>query len=174
MTAADIHEKLRQQFGDAVTGFDADATDPTIHVAQASLLPVAQYLRSDTALEFDVLMCLSSVDWGENLGVVYHLHSMRLNHKITVKVEISREKPEVESVESLWRTADWHEREAYDMMGIVFLNHPDMRRILCPDDWEGYPLRKDYQVQEYYRGMYVPYPGIPPEQEKEGADGPTG
>ena len=74
----------------------------------------------------------------------------------------------VASVAALWPTADWHEREAFDIMGIVFENHPDLRRILCPDDWEGYPLRKDYVVQDFYQGMYVPYPGIPPEADPEG------
>ena len=113
-------------------------------------------------------MCLSSVDWGDELGVVYHFFSNPHRHKITVKVTLPREQPTVASVAALWPTADWHEREASDMMGIVFENHPDLRRILCPDDWEGYALRKDYVVQDFYQGMYVPYPGIPPEADPEG------
>jgi NADH-quinone oxidoreductase subunit C len=171
MTPDSIHQTLQAKFGDAVTAFDAEAHDPTITVQAGVITDVAQYLRDDDALKFDALMCLSSVDWGEEVGVVYHLHSMSLDHTITLKVSVSRENAVVPSVANIWRTADWHEREAYDMMGIVFTNHPDLRRILCPDDWEGWPLRKDYVVQEYYQGMYVPYPGTPPESKEDGADG---
>jgi NADH-quinone oxidoreductase subunit C len=91
------------------------------------------------------------------LGVVYHLHSLKWNHKIVMKTEVSAENPHVRSVEAIWKTANWHEREAFDMYGIVFDGHPDLRRILMPDDWEGYPLRKDFAVPEYYNGMKVPY-----------------
>jgi NADH-quinone oxidoreductase subunit C len=119
---------------------------------------VALFLRDDDQMQFDVLMCLSGVDYtGGKLGVVYHLHSMKRNHKITLKTEVMREHPRVASVQAVWRTANWHEREAYDLFGIVFDGHPDLRRILLPDDWEGYPLRKDYQVPEFYNGMKVPY-----------------
>ena len=104
-------------------------------------------------------MCLSSTDDKEKLGVVYNLHSMKHKHRITLRVELpDRNNAHVPTVAPLFGTADWHEREAYDMMGIVFDGHPDLRRILCPDDWEGWPLRKDYVVQEYYRGLKVPYP----------------
>jgi NADH-quinone oxidoreductase subunit C len=106
----------------------------------------------------DYLDCLSGVDLGKNmLGVTYNLSSITHHHKLTVKVEVSREKPEIHSVSSIWGTADWHEREAFDLFGIVFTNHPDLRRILLPDDWDGHPLRKDYKVPEFYRGMKVPY-----------------
>jgi len=89
--------------------------------------------------------------------LVYNLFSMKHRHKIALRVDLPRDNPRVPSVESVWRTADWHEREAYDLFGIHFEGHPDLRRILCPDDWEGYPLRKDYVVQEYYHGIRVPY-----------------
>ena len=95
---------------------------------------------------------------GGTLSVYYHLESTKLRHKLTLKVSTEREKPEVASVESTWRHADWHEREAYDLLGIIFINHPDLRRILMPYDWEaGYPLRKDYKNPEFYQGMKVPY-----------------
>jgi NADH-quinone oxidoreductase subunit C len=94
---------------------------------------------------------------GGKLGVVYHLHSMKWNHKIVIKVEVPAENPHVPSVESVWKTANWHEREAYDMIGVIFNGHPDLRRMLLPEDWVGHPLRKDYQVQEFYNGMKVPY-----------------
>jgi NADH-quinone oxidoreductase subunit C len=82
---------------------------------------------------------------------------MKWNHKFTLKVEVNVDHPHVQSVESVWKTANWHEREAYDMVGVIFDGHPDLRRILLPDDWDGFPLRKDYKVAEYYRGMKVPY-----------------
>jgi NADH-quinone oxidoreductase subunit C len=95
---------------------------------------------------------------GGSLSVYYHLHSTYLKHKITLKVSTQRDNPQVESVYNIWRTSDWHEREAFDMFGIIFLNHPDLRRILMPYDWEaGYPLRKDYKNPEFYQGMKVPY-----------------
>jgi len=105
-------------------------------------------------------MCLSGVDYGNGtLGVVYHIYSMKHAHSFVLKVKVPVENPVVKSVESVWKSANWHEREAYDMFGIVFEGHPDLRRILMPYDWpEGsYPLRKDFQVPEFYNGMKVPY-----------------
>jgi len=88
---------------------------------------------------------------------VYHLNSTKWNHKIVLKAEVTADNAHCQSVEAVWKTANWHEREAFDMYGVVFDGHPDLRRILMPDDWDGYPLRKDYQVPEYYHGMKVPY-----------------
>ena len=85
------------------------------------------------------------------------MDSTILKHKITLKVSTEKENPEVESVDEIWKASTWHEREAYDMYGIIFLNHPDLRRILLPDDWDGYPLRKDYENPEFYDGMKIPY-----------------
>lgn len=119
------------------------------------LLQICKTLRDHSSLRFDVLMCLSGVHYpAENeLGVTYHLHSTKLNHKVTLKVRVPEETALIPSVESIWKTADWHEREAYDMVGVTFENHPDMRRILCPDEWEGFPLRKDYVQQDTYQGI---------------------
>jgi NADH-quinone oxidoreductase subunit C len=88
---------------------------------------------------------------------VYHLYSFALNQKLVVKVLVPKSNPVVPTVSDVWATANWHEREAFDMFGMTFEGHPDLRRILCPEDWEGYPLRKDYKVQEFYNGMKVPY-----------------
>ena len=116
------------------------------------------FLRDDDAMLFDVLMCLSGMDYGGGkLGVVYHLDATVRRHKIVLKTEVTPAEPRVASVESVWKTANWHEREAFDLYGIVFEGHPDLRRILMPDDWQGYPLRKDFQVPEFYNGMKVPY-----------------
>ena len=111
-------------------------------------------------LLFDSLMNLSGVDEikANLLSVYYHLESTKLKNKITLKVSTDRNKPEVTTVTEVWKAADWHEREAYDLFGIIFLNHPDLRRILMPYDWDaGYPLRKDYENPEFYQGMKVPY-----------------
>jgi NADH-quinone oxidoreductase subunit C len=158
MTPQEIHTKLAAKFGDAV-GALVEGTDPFCVVRADAIASVCQFLRDEPGLQMTSLMCLSGTDDKKNLGVTYNLASMSQKHKFTLKVELpDRESPKVPTVATLFGTADWHEREAYDMMGIVFEGHPDLRRLLCPDDWEGWPLRKDYKVQEYYRGMKVPYP----------------
>jgi len=155
----EIHTLLQTEFGDAVLDAKLDGVpDPFINIAAGRIDAVARFLRDHEATQFNALMCLSGMDYtGGKLGVVYHLHSMRWAHKIVLKVPLTAEQPHCRSVEAVWKTANWHEREAFDMYGIVFDGHPDLRRILLPDDWEGYPLRKDYQVPEYYNGMKVPY-----------------
>ena len=166
MTPEAIHDILRQRFGEAVTAFDADAMDPTVTVESSAIHDVATLLRSEPDLLFDSLMCLSGMDYGEEqnrVGVVYHLHSTALRHAITVRVELPRQGGVVPTVSDIWRTAEWHEREAFDLFGMRFDQHPDHRRILLPDDWEGHPLLKDYEVQEFYQGIRVPYEGDPPE-----------
>lgn len=159
MIPQEIHETLKATFGDAVVDAKIDGVlDPFIRIAPTHIKNVAVYLRDREQMSFDSLMCLSGVDYtGGRLGVVYHLDSMKLHHKIVLKVEVTKDDPHCQSVESVWKSANWNEREAYDMFGIVFDGHPDLRRILMPDDWEGYPLRKDYQVPEFYNGMKVPY-----------------
>ncbi len=159
MTPAEILEKIKAAFPEAVVEAKTEgAVNPYIKISQASVAAVAQLLRDDKTLGFDYLDCLSGVDYGKNiLGVVYNLSSIKLRHKITIKVEVPKEKAELASVSSIWPTANWHEREAYDLIGINFIGHPDLRRILMPEDWEGHPLRKDYKVPEFYQGMKVPY-----------------
>ncbi len=159
MTSQEILESLRARFGDAVLDAKPDAVpDPWVKIAPGKMKDVCLYLRDDAAMLFDVLMCLSGMDYrGGKLGVVYHVDSTSKHHRIVLKTEVTIESPHVASVESVWRTANWHEREAFDMVGVVFDGHPDLRRILMPDDWQGFPLRKDYQVPEFYNGMKVPY-----------------
>lgn len=108
---------------------------------------VALRLRDDAKLRFDYLGLLSAVDYKERgFQVVYHLHSLLANKKLVVKVDVpgGRENPVVDSVVDVWPTANWHEREAWDLMGVSFKGHPDLRRILMPENWVGHPLRKDY------------------------------
>ncbi|MDE3058235.1 MAG: NADH-quinone oxidoreductase subunit C [Bacteroidota bacterium] len=160
MSPQEILERLTSKFPDPAFGIEAklDAqVDPFIKVSPQHIIEIAQFLRDDDELQFDFLSSLSGIDLKGKLGVVYHLFSIAKRHKITLRVEVPTDAAEVQSVESIWKTANWHEREAFDLFGIRFAGHPDMRRILLPYDWEGYPLRKDYQVPEFYNGMRVPY-----------------
>ena len=118
---------------------------------------IAAYIIQNNKLKFDYLMCLSGYDLGENnqLGVAYNFYSTSLKHYIEFRIEIDAE-GQIPSISEIWKTANWHEREAYDLFGIIFSNHPELKRILLPEDWEGHPLRKDYKTPEYYNGMPVP------------------
>jgi NADH-quinone oxidoreductase subunit C len=159
MIPSEICNLVEKNFPDAVLDVKTEGVlDPFVKIDAKRIQAVSLFLRDQEELSFDSLMCLSGMDYGnERLGVVYHLHSMKWNHKITVKIEVDRANPHCQSVEPVWKTANWHEREAYDLFGIVFDGHPDLRRILLPDDWQGFPLRKDYTVAQYYHGMKVPY-----------------
>ncbi|HET7001704.1 MAG TPA: NADH-quinone oxidoreductase subunit C [Puia sp.] len=102
-------------------------------------------LRSDPDLLMDYLFCLTCVDWKTHFTVVYHFSSTRHRHNIVVKSKIDRTNPEIETVSDIWRTAEMLEREVYDLFGVKFIHHPDLRRLIMPDDWEGWPLRKDFE-----------------------------
>jgi len=156
MLPNEIYNKLKSEFGDAIIEYnDAQPTDPFILINTGKLFDICHSLRDNEEYLFDYLMSLSGMDLGENVGVVYHLYSMKYRHKLVLKVVAPKTEPKVPSVEMIWRTADWHEREAYDLMGVIFEGHHNMIRILCPYDWDGHPLRKDYKVPEYYHGMKV-------------------
>jgi len=159
MIPQEIFDQIRAKFPRALLEEKATGVhDPYARVAPDAIRDVCMFLRDDEKLGFDSLMCLSGVDYtGGKLGVVYHLHSMKHGHKITFKVDVTATNPQCRSVESVWKSANWHEREAFDLFGIEFEGHPDLRRILLPYDWEGFPLRKDYQLPEFYHGMKVPY-----------------
>jgi NADH-quinone oxidoreductase subunit C len=104
----------------------------------------ALQLRNFNQMPFDFLFCLTCVDWKTHFTMVYHLRSKKTNDNIVIKVKLNRETPEIDTVSDIWRTAEFHEREVFDLFGIVFLQHPDLRRLFLTDDWVGYPLRKDY------------------------------
>ncbi len=152
MQAEEIINKLKERFNDSVEKEELNIHQPYVVVKKESLKEIAEYLKEEE-LAFDYLMCLSGVDWKEYLEVVYHLYSFRHRHKIVIKVKLEKENPRIASVSSIWKTANWHEREAYDLFGIIFENHPDLRRILLPEDWEGHPLRKDYVFPKEYKGI---------------------
>ncbi len=152
----EIFEYLKNQFGEEGLEFaQGDVGEPWIQVEAASIKEIAMFLKEDPELRFNTLMCLSGLHYHkeEELGVAYHLHSTELNHSLALKVRVPLDNPHVPSIESVWKTANWHEREAYDMVGVIFDGHPNHERILCPVDWEGHPLRKDYVQQEFYQGM---------------------
>lgn len=116
-----------------------------IQVGPESLAPLMQQLRIDTDLYFDYLFCLTCIDWKTHLTMVYHLSSTRHRHNIVIKSQLDRMKPEIETVSNIWKTAVFHEREVYEMFGVNFINHPDLRLLILPDGWEGRnPMRKDY------------------------------
>ncbi len=159
LAAADIHARLLARFGAQITAFDAAALQPCATVEAAALPAVATMLRHDPELQMDNLACLSAVDWPKDnpprLDVVYHLFSYVHRHAFVLRVALPREDPHVPTVETAWPVANWHEREAFDLFGIVFDGHSDLRRILLPDDWPGHPLRRDWTEPESYQGLPV-------------------
>ena len=134
-----------------------DDVELYLQVNPVNWFSFASWLKSEPSLAFDSLQCQTGFDIGENiLEARYNLHSMTKNHYTEIRVQVPVEKPQIPSVETIWRIADWFERETYDMFGIEFLKHRDLRRILLPEDWVGWPLRKNYEVQETYHGIVIP------------------
>jgi NADH-quinone oxidoreductase subunit C len=166
MNFKDIHYLLTGNFGeDAVTEAVENVPQPFLVIPAERLYEIADFLFRDERLYFDYLANLTAIDNGPTNGtmeVIYHLNSIPYGHSVILKVVLLRNKeaeplPTLPTLSTIWRTANWHEREAFDLMGIYFQNHPDLRRILLPTDWEGHPLRKDYQQQELYHGIKVKY-----------------
>ncbi len=174
MTAAEIASLLQSQFGSAITGTKFDALDPFVTVDPARLVEVCLFLRDDPRLKFALLNDITGVDYLEpdakkapkagfepHLEVLYHVSSFAFpGRRFTLKLVLPRWKdsvvgslPEVPTVSHVWRTADWHEREVYDLLGVFFPGHPNLVRILLNDDWVGHPLRKDYEFPLEYHGI---------------------
>jgi len=173
MSPAEIAGLLEEKFGARVRSKNLQALDPFVVVEPHDLLEVCRFLRDDERLRFDLLNCVSGVDYLEpdpkkapkagfepHLEVVYHLSSFRHGHRFVLKLVLPRWKdgqagalPEVPSVTPLWSTADWHEREVYDLSGVFFTGHPNLTRILLAEDWQGHPLRKDYEYPLEYHGI---------------------
>lgn len=139
---------------------DENATPKAIKILSTDLVSVCKALYTHEKTYFDMLSCITAIDNGPDAGTIeiaYNLYSIPYNLHLMLKTSLSRDAAEIDSLSSIWKTADWHEREVYDMFGIVFKGHPDLRRILLPADWKGHPLRKDYEHEEYYKGIKVDY-----------------
>ena len=160
-------ENPNQKFGKMIAerfpgSLDDGPADTHIQLKPDQWREIAAWLKSEDDLFFDSLQCITGIDVGEDvLESRYNFHSMKHKHAIEVRIAVPVKKANIPSIEQLWRIGDWFERETYDMVGITFEGHRDLRRMLLPEDWEGYPLRKDYDVQETYHGIAVP-------KEKEG------
>ena len=166
-------EQLESAVPGGVAGSRLDAIDPWVEVAVVRLVEVCRWLKTSSPVKFDSVQCITAVDWFEpdakkaakvswqpHLELVYHLWSTKARCSLVLKVKLPRWQddvpgrlPEAPSVAGVWRGADWHEREVYDLSGVRFTGHPDLRRILCPEDWEGHPLRKDYEMPLEYHGI---------------------
>jgi NADH-quinone oxidoreductase subunit C len=155
MTASEIIEVLNQHHADSIVAAVADGPYPHVVVKPENLVAVANFLKTEPRLRFDLLRCISAIDRpAQNaIEVAYDLISTSSVHAFAVKVVLDRADPHVESVSAVWPAAEWHEREAFDLMGVTFDHHPDLRRILMPEDWPGHPLRKDYQDIVEYKGL---------------------
>jgi len=159
MTPEEIFHKLERELGpECVFNFDAGtgkAKDAFCEVEPGSITRVAQLMKADPALGFDYLECITGIDFpnDQKIQVVYHVYSYGKKHRLVLKVSLVRDDPVIASLCSVWSAANWLERECFDLLGVLFEGHPDLRRLLLPDDWEGYPLRKDWKEKPDYHGI---------------------
>ena len=167
MTAAEICRAYQDRFGGAVTAAHPEGIHPFVKVAAASWRDAAAFAKSE--LHCETLHDLTAVDSKDRktLEVQVRLWSYGKRHWVNLKADVDRAKPVIASLDPLWKAADWHERECYDMFGVVFEGHPNLARILCPEDWVGWPLRKDYVMPDWYHGI----PGIALLRAKEAEKG---
>ncbi|MBI5360524.1 MAG: NADH-quinone oxidoreductase subunit C [Planctomycetes bacterium] len=153
-----IVELLKDSFGDAIIELAETKPDPYLKVNKDRITDICSYLSQEPQLGFDTLMILSGMDLGDKLAVVYHLYSLQHKHRIVLKAELPKDNPAVHTVESIWQAANWFEREAAEMYGITFIDHPDPRKLLLTEDWIGCPMRKDYVYPESWHGMPLKRP----------------
>lgn len=143
-----IEASIRNKFPKAVLESSVVDGVLTLKIDAPQILKVCEYTRSAQELAFDYPANITAVDWSDRLEMVYQLDSLSLKQRLTLKVDLDREKPSIASVTPVWKGADWQEREIHDLFGIEFAGHPDLRRILLPEEFEGFPLRKDYVIPE--------------------------
>ncbi|MBS2021877.1 MAG: NADH-quinone oxidoreductase subunit C [Deltaproteobacteria bacterium] len=155
MNAAEIHARLSELLGARAGTLSAANKDEAALIAPRDLLEVCRALKTDDALAFDALMNLGCVDWPgkSEIELVLHLFSYARRHGFVLKCRLDRAQPRVASVVPIWSSAEWLEREQFDLFGVVFEGNPDLRRLLMPDDWIGFPLRKDYEEPESWHGI---------------------
>jgi NADH-quinone oxidoreductase subunit C len=155
MEAAAIYQRLKARFEAGVGDCNLSAKDPFIIVEPSAIVDVCRFLRDDPELRFDCLSNESGVDYKAKgvIEVVYHLYSYPHRHAIALKVDVPRDNPVMPTVEHVWKAANWMEREIFDLLGVTFTGHSDLRRLLMPEDWIGHPLRKDFVEPEEYHGI---------------------
>jgi NADH-quinone oxidoreductase subunit C len=155
MTEEEVCNQLKAEFGEAVTGLSETKGDKFVVVKGDRIVDVCRFLKETTGLEFDYCQDITAVDWPARkvIEVVFHVYSLVHRHGLVLKVETDREVPSIPTVEGVWKAANWLEREVYDLFGVTFVGHSDLRRILLPDDWVGNPLRKDYQEAGGFHGI---------------------
>jgi len=152
MTAEEILARLQAALPDSQFQIQSgEAGDRWILIQPADVIPVLSHLRDRLGLTY--LATLAGVDYGSDLGVVYVVRSLEKKDEIAIKALLDRENARIDTVSQIYGAAEWFEREAFDLLGITFTNHPDLRRIMMPDDWEGHPLRKDYKYPTEYHGI---------------------
>ena len=144
MTKEELKIKLTELLPAAT--FDETGEWLNMNIAVNEFLKTAELLRNNPELNFDYVFCLTCIDFKTHLTMVYHFESTKYRHQVVMKVQLDRNKPEIETISHIWRTAEFHEREMYEMFGVNFLNHPDLRILILPDGWEGKnPMRKDFE-----------------------------
>jgi NADH-quinone oxidoreductase subunit C len=153
MEPLQIYQRLRERFADKIVEVDEKVLDPFVVVHPAAIVDICRYLKEDADTAMDCLTNQSGVDYKDRIEVVYHLFSYRLRHQAVLKVKLPRDNPSVPTLEGVWKSANWMEREIFDLLGVNFENHSDLRRILMPEDWPGYPLRKDFVEPMEYHGI---------------------
>ena len=141
---ADIGERLKQEFGSAVEKVEEIDGKPNAFIAPQAVPQIAAYAARPDGLGLDLLESLTAIDWKDRLEVIYHLYSTTANQWLVLRAPLPTEDPKIPTISSVYRAADWFEREVYDLFGVHFEGHPDLRRIMTPDDWVGHPLRKEY------------------------------
>jgi NADH-quinone oxidoreductase subunit C len=151
----EILQLVTDRFGSAILAAFPEDSHPRVHIGTEHWLEIAAFCKSEPSLKLDWLACASGVDYiaDGKFAMVFDLWSFSHKHHFAVKVFCPRESAEIPSVAGVWASANWHEREAFDLFGIRFTGHPDLRRILLSDDWEGFPLRKDYVFPSEYHGI---------------------
>jgi NADH-quinone oxidoreductase subunit C len=153
MESLEIYNRAKEKFGDRILEIVDKKPDPWMVVDPAALVEVCEYFKADAETAFDCLSNESGVDYKDRIEVVYHLFSYQHRHQIVLKVKLPREDPQVPTLENVWKSANWMEREIYDLLGVNFTGHSDMRRLLMPEDWIGHPLRKDFVEPQEYHGI---------------------
>lgn len=166
MESSAIFAALKTKFGEAAIDLNEDGPEAFAMVPSELIPDVCQHLRDAPEFDCDLFSCLTGVDLkglkgetDDGFEVIYNIESTGKAHCVSLRTRVAREKPEIPSVSSIWETADWHERESFDLLGIVFTGHPNLVRILCADDWIGYPLRKDYEFPTEYHGIVCEFEG---------------